>query len=270
MATDRPRPHLILPGTLLALTISQPWPRMFLLDEDPKRVENRMWQPPRELIGQYFALHGGRRPKSEKDFGDIRDALDWVNLTQWAGEEDPEEWSDDEGVLRSCLSGIFAVARLEAVTTRKDLPWRTGDRFGWVLGDVVPLAAPVACAGQKNLWEVAGDLRGRVERELGITTSTSTPAPAPAAAPLAPVRAAPLPPVATFRPGRPVRDVPLEPESRRLYGLAVGEDWVTFLAERTQHGERWKWCSRLSDGGHSGSRTEFIAWVGKLRGARAA
>lgn len=259
--TDQPRPRLILPDTLLALTVSQPWPRMFLLEENPKRLENRMWQPPRELTGQYFALHGGRLPRSEKEFTDIRDALDWVNLTQWNGDEDPEEWADDEGALASCLTGIFAVARLRGVTTRKDLPWRTKDRFGWILDDVVPLATPVVCAGQKNLWEVAGDLRGRVERELGLTTTITT---APAAAP------APAPRVATFRPGVPVREVPRQPEARRLHGLAVGDDWVTFLVERDRNGERWSWCSRLCEGGYSGSRTDFLAWLDELRGAQAA
>lgn len=266
--TDQSRPRLILPGTLLALTVSQPWPRMFLLEENPKRLENRMWQPPRELVGQYFALHGGRLPKSEKEFGDIRDALDWVNLTQWDCDEDPEEWADDEGVLNSCLPGIFALARLRGVTTRKGLPWRNNDRFAWVLDDVVPLATPVVCAGQKNLWEVAGDLRDRVERELGLAPTIFT-VPAAASAPL-PVPTATVQRVATFRPGVPVTNVPTKPEARRLHGLAVGDDWVTFLVERDANGERWKWCSRLRDGGFTGSRSQFLEWLAALGGVQAA
>lgn len=74
---------------------------------------------------------------------------------------------------------------------------------------------------------------------------------------------------ATFWPGTPIKDVPKKPEPRRLYGLAVGADWVTFLIERDRNGQRWKWCSRLRDGGHSGNRTEFLTWLGELRGVQA-
>lgn len=52
--------------------------------------------------------------------------------------------------------------------------------------------------------------------------------------------------------------------------MAVGGDWVTFIVERDRNGERWSWCSRLRDGGHSGSRSEFLAWLAALEGVQAA
>lgn len=83
-----------LPNPLYALTLAQPWPQMFLLPEEPKRVENRMWMPLREQLvpGGWFALHGGRLPKSPKEFNECRDTLDWVNSNVWGMSADPDEW----------------------------------------------------------------------------------------------------------------------------------------------------------------------------------
>lgn len=41
-----------------ALTLAQPWPWAFPF----KNVENRTWQPPKWMLGRYFALHGGALP----------------------------------------------------------------------------------------------------------------------------------------------------------------------------------------------------------------
>lgn len=41
-----------------ALTLWGPW--HWAISHGPKRVENRDWPPPRDLIGQWFAIHGWR------------------------------------------------------------------------------------------------------------------------------------------------------------------------------------------------------------------
>lgn len=40
------------------LTLAQPWPWAFPY----KDVENRSWAPPKSMLGEWIALHGGRLP----------------------------------------------------------------------------------------------------------------------------------------------------------------------------------------------------------------
>jgi hypothetical protein len=40
-----------------ALTVKQPWASLIASGE--KRIENRSWRPPAELIGQRIAIHAG-------------------------------------------------------------------------------------------------------------------------------------------------------------------------------------------------------------------
>ena len=42
-----------------ALTVIQPW--AWAIAHAGKRVENRTWGPPRDVIGQRIAIHAGRR-----------------------------------------------------------------------------------------------------------------------------------------------------------------------------------------------------------------
>lgn len=145
--------------SLDAITLAQPWPRMMLLPEAPKRIENRDWAPPRRLIGKHLALHGGRGPKGKAEQARLRGELDEINLQIWEGEADPEEW-EGERVLDWCVSGIYAVARLAGVAQRSDDPWFFGP-YGWVLEDFVAIE-PVPCKGRQGLWKVEGDLLGAV------------------------------------------------------------------------------------------------------------
>lgn len=279
-----PPPGLLLPTPLMAITIAQPWPRMFLLEEDPKRIENRTWTPPRKLVGQLIALHGGRPPRTSSEFDEARAAVDWCNLTQWGGEQDPEDWAYDEDILQACVGGIFAVARIAGVTTDPALPWRTQDPYGWVLEDFTPLPQPVPCSGSQGLWAVQGDLLARVRRELGldldvdvgVTPDSPVPASPPGRVHLEHVTPPPAP---LFRPGRAVTSVPHTPEAGRLYGMAAGSDWVTFCVDRVTrkvNGQRqvvseiWSWCSRQTSGMGTGDRGQFLAWLGHLQQGRAA
>lgn len=145
--------------SLDAITLAQPWPRMMLLPEAPKRIENRSWAPPRRLIGKHIALHGGRGPKGKADQARLRDELDEINLQIWGEDADPEEW-EDERVLDWCVSGIYAVARLTDVVQRSDDPWFFGP-YGWVLGDFVAIE-PVPCKGKQGLWAVEGEVLDQV------------------------------------------------------------------------------------------------------------
>lgn len=266
---------------LQALTIAQPWPRMFLLDDDAKPVENRDWPTPAGLVGQHLALHGGRLPKSKADFVQVREALTWVNDMVWGGEEDPESWLDDQQVLDLCVPGIFAVVKLLPSVTALDSPWFTGPH-GWVWSDIT-LIEPVPCRGAKGLWPVEGEVLAQVREAYRLARAGG----APARSPVPEVPAAPAlesPPTlaaapAVFRPGLPVTAVPRNPQHGQLYGLQVGADWVTFRVNKTFQrfegasvatSETWSWCSRLTPGAGTGTRSAFQAWCARLEQERAA
>lgn len=260
-------PGFVLPNPLWALTVSQPWPRMFLLDEAPKRLENRMWSPPREQLayGGWFALHGGRLPKSESEFEQCREALDWVNLNVWDMSADPDEWAYPKDILESCVTGLFGLAKLKAVTTQRGQPWRTRDRYAWLLGDFIPLPN-IPARGFRDLWEVSGEALIKVQAALGMAPAPLTP---PAKAPVN-VSLAPSPaqaPDGLFTPGLPVINLPPKPESGRMYGLRAGNDWVTVICEREKKSgaENYSWCSRLSDVTGRGNRASFETFVKRLR-----
>lgn len=139
---------------IYGLTIAQPWPWAFSLG---KRVENRSWAPPRSMLGQKIALHGGRR-KSPRTYDFQKGAEAVVRI----GKPAPVRYMDVPQV-----EGVFAVARLaRVVRVDSELPdgdcrWFFGP-FGWVLEDYVRLPEPVPCKGALGLWALPDDVLERV------------------------------------------------------------------------------------------------------------
>ncbi|WP_322472247.1 hypothetical protein [Deinococcus sp. AB2017081] len=160
------------PPAIRGLTLRHPWPRLFLLDDGPKRVENRDWAPPAAMVGQLLALHGGLPPKpgDHAYLTEIRQALTWVG--DIFDDPDPVDvFSDDDLLQEFCVPGIYGVARLADVVTSSDDPWFTGP-FGWVLEDFVPIDPPLVdrSPSHRGLWVIeAGTLAGLRHRYLAAT-----------------------------------------------------------------------------------------------------
>lgn len=257
-------PGFRLPEPLYALTLSQPWPQMFMLDENPKRLENRMWAPPREQLmpGGWFALHGGRLPKSTKEFEEVREALEWVN--EWVFRSEEDEYFYDDDILELCVTGLFGLARFRGVTQQRGQLWRTRDRYAWILDDFIPLPS-IPARGNRDLWAVTDEPLNRLRQHLGLdpvplTLPSKAPAPTPAPSPA--IRT----PEGLFTPGVAVASLPARPEHRRMYGLRAGDDWVSVICERDKGGsETYVWCSRLTSGAGKGNRRAFETWLGRLR-----
>ena len=126
-----------------ALTIWQPWAHFIANGE--KRVENRDWRPPKDLVGGYLAIHAGKRYDKQ--------GADWIRV-------------EFAGVLNKVVpahaelpqGAIVAVAVVDRVVDSADDspgwddPWFVG-AFGWYLRDVVRIE-PVACNGAQKLWNV--------------------------------------------------------------------------------------------------------------------
>lgn len=151
--------------SLQALTLAQPWPSAMLLSDCPKRIENRDWLPPRKLLGEYVALHGGRLPKSKAEFAEARAALEWVD--QYVFQDESGDPWDDDSILKVCVQGIYAVARVSEVLPASDDPWFMG-AFGWVLTDFVAIDPPVPCRGAQKLWDVPAEALALVRERWKI------------------------------------------------------------------------------------------------------
>lgn len=141
-----------------ALTLAQPWPLAFTVG---KRLENRTWEPPRSMIGEWIALHGGKVPTGQR-LEDCLDDLEWI-----------ENASGQRMKNKKMFEGVFAVARLDYVLIpkqmilhrddRDQIHWRAGDdQYAWVFGRVIFVPQPVPCRGALKLWDLPREVHTAV------------------------------------------------------------------------------------------------------------
>lgn len=144
--------------TIYAITLRHPW--SFAIARLGKDIENRTWKPPRHLIGQTIAIHGGAVPKGlaglESDHDGRFIAQNIVTLEYYrALPKTMRDWLYQHGRSLSSwtVPGIVATALLAEVVTESDSPWFSGP-FGFVLTDVMPLENPIPHRGALGFWEV--------------------------------------------------------------------------------------------------------------------
>ena len=124
-----------------ALTLMQPWATLII--NGPKRIENRTWRPPHDLIGQVIAIHAGKR----------YDKARWLEVRPLA--------DDGHRPETPFLGAILGTARISGVLVASSNPWFTGP-FGWQLEDIMTLDLPVLCKGAQGLWRVPAKVLQRV------------------------------------------------------------------------------------------------------------
>jgi hypothetical protein len=126
-----------------ALTLRAPWATA--IARFGKDIENRVWRPPSDIIGQRIAIHEG--------YGSDLEGLAW--LERQPGENDFVHgavactaviagWVDDEGNHSESLSAK------DAARARKS-KWYGGP-IGWLLGDIRVPKAQVIIKGQRRVW----------------------------------------------------------------------------------------------------------------------
>lgn len=133
-----------------ALTVRQPW--AYAIASLGKRVENRSWKPPAEVVatGEPILIHAGHN---------------WMDPEPGFFEKHPD-LRDNFPQRGSLPGGVFvAVAKVASVVTESGDPWFLGP-YGWILDDVVALNQPLVSAkGALGLWtpnpEALRLLRGR-------------------------------------------------------------------------------------------------------------
>lgn len=123
-----------------ALTLIQPWASLIVFG--PKRIENRGWEPPRELIGERFAIHAGKSTE--------RWALDTYHLR-----------ISREG-LPLPSGAIIGTVKLEGIVHHSANEFFAGP-IGWVLEDIRPLKTPIPCRGALGLWEIPAEVLAAME-----------------------------------------------------------------------------------------------------------
>lgn len=152
-----------------ALTLWRPWSDAIVAGAKP--IENRTWAPPRGLLGQWIAIHGGKRWDE--------DGARWI-IEEELWEPHPDAVSPQGIVGAAQLIGVVefrtrpsdrllvnawwgdrdaAQARLESAA-----PWFTGP-IGWLFGDAVSID-PVPCRGAQGLWTLPPDVDATVKQRM--------------------------------------------------------------------------------------------------------
>ena len=138
-----------------ALSFSQPW--LWAVLYGNKRVENRKWAPPINMIDQRIALHAAK--SWDKD---------GVPFLTKMGLADKMPGRFDL-YAKSAIVGVATIDRV--ITDPKSLPedqrgWFFGP-VGWILSNVIPLEQPLAATGALQLWPVPEVLESQINAQLG-------------------------------------------------------------------------------------------------------
>lgn len=138
------------------LTIKQPW--AWAIVNGTKRVENRTWRPPLNVIGQRIAIHTSARIEKAE-------LLAYSELGAWL---EPTVNTLPTGCIvgTAIVKGYVVVNDMGGVEVQtkgaqryspnKD-PWFCGP-VGWLLDDVRKLPGPLPCKGALGLWDMPAEL----------------------------------------------------------------------------------------------------------------
>ncbi|HEY7195502.1 MAG TPA: hypothetical protein VH439_17295 [Gemmatimonadales bacterium] len=195
------------PGTLFALSIWQPWATMLVTtdpvrtDGKPaKEWETRSWYP--KVLPEQLAIHATkgidaveRRSISDgllfrPPYAGILERLGYAPVDPWAPDYEARvaRWNREredgrEDLARPLpLGAILGRGRISVVYRAEKAAEIIGaerrfqeialgnfgpDRFAWRFADVRPVAVPIPCKGEQQLWKVHHDLAAQLAAALG-------------------------------------------------------------------------------------------------------
>lgn len=144
-----------------ALSFSQPW--LWSVLYAGKRVENRSWAPPIDMIGTTIALHAAKSWDADALGFFYKLAIEYPGLYDLTAKAKRSRYP---------TSAILGVATIDRVVTEdRTLPadqkrWFFG-AFGWILTDVRVLpVAPIPATGKLGLWTVGPDDDANIHEQL--------------------------------------------------------------------------------------------------------
>lgn len=158
-----------------ALTILQPWASLIVAGI--KGVENRTWMPPRDMIGQRFAVHAGRKLDMES-FTELHHGMCGFKREQWPyakpnlfpvgaviGVATLHNYVRGDGTVEPGPEDHAMLAREPwRSLTARERPWYFGP-VGFVLLDPRQVE-PVPCKGALGFWTLPDDVADRVAEQL--------------------------------------------------------------------------------------------------------
>lgn len=129
------------------LTLTQPWATLIALGI--KRIENRKWKPPANMIGERFAIHASREidPAVTAILPD--DARRALLAMMRAGGDLPTS----QIVATARLVGFFDDVAFAGDQAR----WFTGP-YAFVLDDIRPIDLPTKIKGALSFWRLAPEI----------------------------------------------------------------------------------------------------------------
>ena len=155
-----------------ALTLTQPWAGLVVLGI--KRIENRSWKPPKELLGRRHAVHASRKVDEEV----VKFLVDELGLV-----EHPL-WRVTSAIVGSAIwhDVVSSVTGVEQFETRLEREVRDRNKFGdpvdevafkdqqrfWmgphahVLRENRHYATPIPTGGARSFWHLSSELRSKV------------------------------------------------------------------------------------------------------------
>lgn len=133
-----------------ALSVLQPW--AWAIVSGPKDVENRVWRPPAEMIGQRIAIHASKK-KPDQEFT--------VHVAYCHGIELPP-------TSYLALGAIVGTAILSGVRSDREpydpaFRWHERGLWGWLLTDRHALKTPIPYKGALGLWTVPAAIAAQLE-----------------------------------------------------------------------------------------------------------
>lgn len=189
-----------------ALTVFPEW--AYAIRFLGKDVENRTWQPPKNIIGRRIALHsglkvGGRSAPTARS-EQIRFYYDnMMEKARIAGIESERFGNEkivwragdevllngrayrpgeiiSEMIFKTLLRGaIFATAEIEtSPICRVSLgdnvisPWVADGKYPWILKNVSFLDRPVMCTGRQAVWALSDNMKTMVLAQQGLIKKT--------------------------------------------------------------------------------------------------
>jgi hypothetical protein len=137
---------------ILGFTVWQPW--AWSIVHGWQDVDNRFYPPPRGHIGQFIAIHAGKR-------GDAQGLSACFELLSRSGCNRLPFGSE------LITGAIIGVVRLKGSVKRSPSIWFHGP-WGWLYEDPVAIP-PVECVGREHLWTLNDDVLAAVrERYLAV------------------------------------------------------------------------------------------------------
>lgn len=125
-----------------ALSIVQPW--AWLIISSHKPVENRIWAPPKSLMGQRIVVHASKK----------RDTFEYTMACKLANGLDGIKVPSIDALHYGAAIGTAVV---RDVVEHHASPWFFGP-FGIVLDEAELWPKPVSIRGQLGLWTFPNDL----------------------------------------------------------------------------------------------------------------